>query len=163
MRKTLMMLAAHVTMAMAMVGAQAAPLDQLAWLSGCWSADGGEPGSGEQWTVQAGDSMMGMSRTLKGGKVANYEFMRITTANDGAVIFHAQPSGQAGDSFTASTLTATEVVFENPGHDFPQRVIYRFEAPSRLRAAIEGTLQGKTKRIDFPMTRAVCPGQVQTR
>jgi hypothetical protein len=159
MRKTLMMLTACV----AASGLQAAPLDQLAWLAGCWTADGGEAGSGEQWTVQAGDSMMGMSRTLKGGKVANYEFMRITTANDGAVIFHAQPSGQAGDSFTASTLTATEVVFENPGHDFPQRVIYRFEAPSRLRAAIEGTVQGKTKRIDFPMTRAACPGQAQTR
>ncbi|MYM73130.1 hypothetical protein GTP56_13120 [Duganella sp. FT134W] len=144
-------------------GVHAAPIDQLLWLAGCWSADGGEPGSVEQWTAPAGDSMMGMSRTLKGGKVANYEFMRITTANDGAVIFHAQPSGQDGASFTATTLTATEVVFENLGHDFPQRVIYRFEAPSRLRASIEGTIKGAVKRIDFPMTRAACGGQVQTR
>ncbi|NYE61303.1 hypothetical protein FHW58_002510 [Duganella sp. 1224] len=158
MRRTLLLLAG-----LAAGGASAAPLDQLAWLAGCWSADGGEPGSVEQWTAQAGDSMMGMSRTLKGGKVANYEFMRITTANDGAVIFHAQPSGQAGDSFTATTLTATEVVFENAGHDFPQRVIYRYEAPSRLRAAIEGTIKGTPKRIDFPMTRAACPGPAQPR
>ncbi|EEF21913.1 conserved hypothetical protein [Ricinus communis] len=89
--------------------------------------------------------------------------MRITTANDGAVLFHAQPSGQDGDTFTATRLTATEVVFENAGHDFPQRVIYRYDAPSRLRAAIEGTVNGAPKRIDFPMTRAACPGLAQAR
>jgi hypothetical protein len=146
------------TLTLASAGAQAAPLDQLAWLSGCWSADDGESGSVEQWTAQAGTSMMGMSRTIKGGKVANYEFMRITTAPDNAVIFHAQPSGQDGVSFTATTLTSTEVVFENTGNDFPQRVIYRYKAPATLNAAIEGTHQGTSKRIEFPMTRAACPG-----
>ena len=152
-----------ILLALASGGLQAAPLDQLAWLSGCWTLDKSEAGSVEQWTEPAGGSMMGMSRTIKGGKVANYEFMRITTANDDALIFHAQPSGQDATSFTATTLSATEVVFENLGHDFPQRVIYRFEAPSRLRASIEGTIKGAVKRIDFPMTRAACGGQVQTR
>jgi hypothetical protein len=147
----------------AAAGAEAAPIDQLAWLSGCWSADGGEAGSLEQWTSKAGDSMMGMSRTIKGGKVANYEFMRITTANDGALIFNAQPSGQDGASFTAIKLTDTEVVFENSGQDFPQRVIYRYEAPATLRASIEGTIKGVIKHIDFPMTRAPCAAHVQTR
>ncbi|WP_432380027.1 DUF6265 family protein [Duganella sp. P38] len=158
MHKILMLLA------LASAGAHAAPLDQLAWLSGCWTLDKGEPGSVEQWTAQVDGSMMGMSRTVKGGKVANYEFMRITTANDDAVIFHAQPSGQEAASFTATTLTATEVVFESAGHDFPQRVSYRHRPPAALHAAVEGTHQGKTMRIDFPMTRAACPGpQVQTR
>ncbi|MRW89491.1 hypothetical protein GJ699_05795 [Duganella sp. FT80W] len=148
---------------LATLSAGAAPLDQLAWLSGCWTADGGEPGSGEQWTTTAGGAMMGMSRTIKGGKVANYEFMRITSANDDAVIFHAQPSGQEGASFTAIALSATEVVFENQGHDFPQKVIYRYQPPNQLRAAIEGSYNGKARRIEFPMTRAACAGQVQTR
>lgn len=147
----------------AAASAHGAPLDQLAWLAGCWNADGAEAGSQEQWTTAAGDSMMGMSRTIKGGKVANYEFMRITTANDGAVIFHAQPSGQDGASFTATALNANEVVFENQGHDFPQKVIYRFQPPATLRASIEGTHNGKPRKIDFPMSRAACPAQVQTR
>jgi hypothetical protein len=148
---------------LAAANAQAAPLDQLAWLAGCWNADGAEAGSVEQWTAPAGDSMMGMSRTIKGGKVANYEFMRITSANDGAVIFHAQPSGQDGASFTATTLDASQVVFENLGHDFPQKVSYRYKPPSALQASIEGTHHGKPHRIEFPMTRAACPAQVQTR
>lgn len=146
-------------LALASAGAQAAPLDQLAWLGGCWTLDKGEPGSVEQWTAQAGGSMMGMSRTIKGGKVANYEFMRITTANDDALIFHAQPSGQDATSFTATTLTATEVVFENAGHDFPQRISYRYKAPAALHATVDGTHNGKAMRIDFPMTRADCAGR----
>lgn len=151
-------------LALASAGAQSAPLDQLAWLSGCWTLDNGEPGSVEQWTAAAGASMMGMSRTVKGGKVANYEFMRITTANDDTLIFHAQPSGQDATSFTATRLTATEVVFENAGHDFPQRVTYRHQPPAALHATVDGTHNGKSMRIDFPMTRAACPGpQVQTR
>ena len=139
--------------------AHAAPVDQLAWLTGCWSADDGEAGSGEQWTSLAGGGMLGMSRTIKGGKLKTYEFMRIATTDDGAgAVFHAQPAGQAGESFTAIKLDASEVVFENLKHDFPQRVIYRFEAPAKLRAAIEGTRNGAVKRIEFPMTRTACAG-----
>jgi len=148
-----------ILLALASGGLQAAPLDQLAWLSGCWTLDKSEAGSVEQWTEPAGGSMMGMSRTIKGGKVANYEFMRITTANDDALIFHAQPSGQDATSFTATTLSATEVVFESPGHDFPQRVSYRYQAPASLHATVDGTHNGKSRRIDFPMTRAACPGR----
>ncbi|NGZ84294.1 DUF6265 family protein [Duganella aceris] len=139
----------------------AAPLEQLGWLAGCWNAVGGEPGSGEQWTSPAGGAMLGMSRTIKGGKLKTYEFMRIAATDDGTAVFHAQPAGQPAASFSAIKLDATEVVFENLQHDFPQRVIYRFEAPERLHASIEGTLKGALKRIEFPLVRAAC--QVQIR
>jgi hypothetical protein len=142
--------------------AHAAPIEQLGWLAGCWNAIGGEAGSGEQWTSLAGGTMLGMSRTIKGGKLKTYEFMRIAATEDGtAVVFHAQPAGQPPASFSAIKLDATEVVFENLKHDFPQRVIYRFEAPERLHASIEGVINGAAKRIEFPLVRAAC--QVQIR
>ena len=138
--------------------AGAAPLDQLSWLTGCWADSAGESGTGEQWSALAGGTMMGMGRTVKGGKLATYEFMRIADGGDGKAVFHAQPAGKPPASFTAITLNATEVVFENLEHDFPQRVIYRYEAPATLRASIEGMRNGALKRIEFPMARAVCPG-----
>ena len=146
------------TACLAMHAADAAPLDQLSWLTGCWADSAGEPGTGEQWTTLAGGSMMGMGRTVKGGKLLTYEFMRIADGEDGKAMFHAQPAGKPPASFTAITLNATEVVFENLQHDFPQRVIYRYEAPSTLRASIEGMRNGALKRIEFPMVRAACPG-----
>jgi hypothetical protein len=43
-------------------------VDKLAWLAGCWNVDGAEPGSGEQWSTAAGGTILGTSRTVKGGK-----------------------------------------------------------------------------------------------
>jgi hypothetical protein len=133
-----------------------APLASLAWLAGCWAAENAEPGSGEQWMPLAGGSLLGMSRTVRGGRTAGWEFMRIAENADGVVTFFAQPAGKPPDSFPARTLTPTEVVFENLRHPFPQRVIYRFEVPDRLHARIEGLRDGTPRAIDYPLRRAAC-------
>jgi hypothetical protein len=51
-------------------------------------------------------------------------------------------------------------VFENPAHDFPQRIIYRRLSPDSLVARIEGPGPNNTTRgIDFPMRRVNCSSQ----
>lgn len=47
-------------------------------------------------------------------------------------------------------------MFENPAHDFPQRVSYRLAPGGRLLARIEGTHYGVTRGIDFPMQWVGC-------
>ena len=37
-----------------------APIAAAAWLAGCWSADGKDAGSAEQWMAPAGGSMLGL-------------------------------------------------------------------------------------------------------
>ena len=54
------------------------------------------------------------------------------------------------------TRSANELIFENPQHDFPQRVIYRLQTDGSLLGRIEGVSKGKEKAVDFPMTRAGC-------
>lgn len=49
-----------------------------------------------------------------------------------------------------------EAVFENPEHDFPQRIIYRLESDGALFARIEGVVSGKEKGRNFPMKRGAC-------
>jgi hypothetical protein len=132
-------------------------LDQLSWMTGCWRSVGEEAGSGEHWTPIAGGTLLGMSRTVRGGKTTASEFMRISDAPDGKVTFFAQPSGKPSATFTSIKLSATEVVFENLEHDFPQRVIYRLEAPGRIQASIEGTRGGVMRTIPYPLERADCP------
>lgn len=151
--------AANLFFASAAAGAVESDLGRLAWLAGCWSAEGAEPGSGEQWMPLAGGSLLGMSRTVRQQQTVAFEFMRIAPAPDGQVTFFAQPSGKPPASFPARSLDDAEVVFENPGHDFPQRVIYRFVAPVHLRASIEGMRGGSLKRIEFPMVRVSCDAQ----
>lgn len=139
-------------------GAQAATLDQLRWLQGCWRSAGGEAGSQEQWMGPAGGSMLGSSRTIKGGKTVNFEFMQLRENEPGKLVFIAQPSGAAPTSFALLREADGELVFENAGHDFPQRVIYQRDGANGLRARIEGVIKGKPKGIDFPMQRISCDG-----
>jgi Domain of unknown function (DUF6265) len=133
----------------------------LAWLSGCWRADGAEAGSGEQWTPLAGGSMLGVSRTVQQGKTVAFEFMRIATEADGTIALHAQPSGKPATKFSVVSLSETQVIFENLHHDFPQRVIYEFHPPSNLKASIEGVHKSGHRRMEFPMVRANCETQLQ--
>ncbi len=126
-------------------------LDRVAWLANCWAADGGEPGSGEQWSVPAGGVMLGMARTIKDGETASFEFMRIQS-NDGRLVFIAQPQGGPPVEFPAIEIADDAIVFENPDNDFPQRVIYRLVAPGVLNARIEGT----DGSMDFPLRRVAC-------
>ncbi len=137
-------------------GADEPSLAHLSWLAGCWHAADGEPGTAEQWTPLAGESMLGVSRTVVDGRTVMFEFMRIAPDDTGRVTFFAQPRGVAPTGFPAVSTTGTEVVFENATHDFPQRVSYRFEAPATLRAHIEGVVNGKSRRIDYHFVRGSC-------
>ena len=131
-------------------------LDQLAWISGCWEGRGGNRISIEQWMKPAGGLMMGMSRTVVNDKVTEYEFLQIR--QQGADLFYvARPSGQSEASFKLIRGSSREAVFENPEHDFPQRIIYRLQPDGSLLARIEGKNNGSERGIDYPMTRATCP------
>lgn len=136
---------------------QPADLNRLQWLAGCWASATAEAGSGEVWMAPAGGSMLGLSRTVKGGRTVAHEFMQIRPLADGTLAFIAEPSGQRRTEFPVKSFTDTEIVFENPTHDFPQRVAYRFEAPDTLRARIEGQRNGNLRVIEFPMRRKPCP------
>lgn len=136
---------------------QADPFAPIAWLAGCWTQQGREAGSVEQWMAPAGGVMLGMARTLKNGRAVEFEFMQIRADADGRLSFTAQPQGRPPTEFKLLRQGEAGAVFENPGHDFPQRVMYRREAADRLVARIEGAVNGKERGIDFPMVRAACP------
>lgn len=138
--------------------APAAPegLGAFAWLTGCWAGERGKMSFREQWMKPAGGMVMGMAHTLSEGKLINFEFMRIELDPDGAPVFVAQPSGKPPTRFRREHHAPQHAVFENPGHDFPQRVSYRLNAAGGLDARIEGKRDGKERAIDFPMQKVAC-------
>ncbi|MET0208846.1 MAG: DUF6265 family protein [Burkholderiaceae bacterium] len=142
----------------------AAPIDAFAWLAGCWAGERAAAREGEpprrfeeHWMAPRAGVMSGMSRTTRGETLAEFEFMRIHD-EAGTLVFLAQPRGAAPTPFKAVKLDADGATFENPAHDFPQRVIYRRAADGSLAARIEGELQGKPRGVDFQMRRVACPG-----
>jgi hypothetical protein len=131
-------------------------ITSLAWLAGCWSPEKGDPGSVEHWLPPAGGTMLGVSRTVKNGQTVEFEFMQLRVNAEGRLVFIALPSGQEQTTFVASTVGKDSVTFENPEHDFPQKVTYRLESRERLIARIEGNRGGTLRGIDFPMRRVSC-------
>lgn len=131
-------------------------VDRLNWLAGCWDGSTDTQERVEQWMKPSGNMMMGMSRTVRNGQVREYEFLRIHE-RDGAIYYTANPSGQQEASFRLVRLTEQEAIFENPDHDFPQRIGYRLEPGGKLTAWIEGTINGKNKKIEFPFRKTDCP------
>lgn len=132
-------------------------VDKLAWLAGCWNVDGAEPGSGEQWSTAAGGTLLGTSRTVKGGKTTAFEFVQIRLTEPGQLAYIVQPSGQPPVTFNLLRQDKpNEFIFANLDNDFPSRIIYRRDSERILHASIVGTLKGKFTTIDFPMTRGRC-------
>jgi len=131
-------------------------VQQLAWISGCWRQSGrGNRVVDEQWMTPRGGTMLGMSRTVRGDSLLEFEHLQILERS-GRLVYHAEPSGQSPADFVASAVSDTLVIFENPEHDFPQRIIYRRRGTDSLVARIEGTRNGQTRGIDFPYARVSC-------
>ena len=107
----------------------------------------------------AGGSMIGMSRTLRrspsGDSTIAWEFIRVY-ARGVDLVYAAQPHNQPAAEFVSEKVTDGEVVFANPAHDFPQRILYRRVGKDSLRARVEGTQNGRTRGSDFPYVRAAC-------
>ncbi len=129
-------------------------VDALAWVVGCWARTDAEKGSGEDWT-RSGDRLVGRGRTVVGGRVAETETLEIRSDERG-LLLEARPNGQPPTIFRLIEARTDRMVFENPFHDFPQRIVYE-RSGERLDARIEGTLAGgKRKSMSFPMTATRC-------
>ena len=131
-------------------------INDLAWLKGCWISNRNDRAITEHWLKPAGGTMLGISRTVADGKTVEFEFMQIRAEANGEIRFIAKPSGQPEATFKLIKGSAREVIFENPRHDFPQRVIYRLQSDGSLLGRIEGVSKGKEKAVDFPMSREQC-------
>ncbi|MCE9673670.1 DUF6265 family protein [Myxococcus stipitatus] len=124
----------------------------LSWLSGEWIQRRPLNVTEEAWTQPEGGTLLGVSRAIVQGRTVFFEYMRIEKRADG-LYFVAQPMGRAPSDFKLARCTAREVVFENPAHDYPQRILYRREVGGRLAARVEGIKDGKPLSEDFAFTR----------
>ena len=132
----------------------AATIRDVAWIAGGWVSAGASTVE-ERWTPAAGGAMLGMSRTIRGDRMTEFEFLRIVERN-GGLIYIAQPNGRTPTEFILTALDATSATFENPAHDFPKMIRYAKRADGGLEASISGGPGTKAMSWTF---RSVGPGQ----
>jgi hypothetical protein len=136
--------------------AGATTVAQLDWLAGCWALTDAEAGSGEQWMAPAAGVMLGMARTIRQGRLRQFEFMQLRDTPQG-LVFIALPDGKGETQFPLERADARSLSFHLATHDFPQRVVYASPDADTLDARIEGQFNGQMRVIRFPMKRTACP------
>jgi hypothetical protein len=132
-------------------------VSDLGWMAGCWELNDEKRGMliSEMWMKPSGNAMMGVGRTIKSGKLVDFEFLRIVEDANG-IAYISRPSENKQDTpFKMIRSSTGEVVFENAAHDFPQRIIYK-RSGEKMIGRIEGLTNGKLKGIDFPYARVRC-------
>jgi hypothetical protein len=129
--------------------APGASLARLSWLAGNWRLERAGRVTDEQWMLPAGGVMLGMSRTVAKGRVAEQEFLQIREGPGGELFYITQPVRQTEAAFRLLSQSDTEVVFENRERDFPQVVGYRLNPDGSVLAWIEGPRSdGTTRRVE---------------
>lgn len=122
-----------------------AGLTPVSWLAGSWVCDQGPQRTEEHWTHATAGGMYGVSRTIRDGKTVFYEYFRIEKTPEGLIYF-ASPKGRyPATPFRLKEFDDHRVVFENPEHDFPQRVIYARQTDGSIIARIEGVSKGRER------------------
>lgn len=114
----------------AVIEAQAT-VQALGWLTGTWEAErtqseGAPPAwTDESWTKPRGGILVGVGRRGVGHRLGMWEVMRIATDAAGQTALHVTGSDGSSASFALVRSAGSEAVFENPAHDYPQRIAYR--------------------------------------
>ena len=130
------------------VEAAKAKLDRLAWLAGSWTGKIGSSSIEERWSPIAGGAMLAISRTVSGSRMSAFEYLRIVE-RDGGLVYIAQPNGRTATEFVLTKIEDGRAVFENPQHDFPQRIEYARIGESGLRATISDLAGGRAQNFEF--------------
>lgn len=112
-------------------------LDDVQWLTGNWQ-DSLRSNQWEIWT-QNEYGMRGRGIAVNGSDTTQFEELTLVEEN-GKLVYIANVRGNATPvKFTGTTLEENFIVFENPRHDFPKYISYRYfpgEKSDRLHAKV---------------------------
>lgn len=115
----------HIWLAALLVAATPpATVGDLAWMAGDWGREADGRWAEESWTPPRGGVMLGVSRSGRGEELRAFEFLRLQAGADGVLAYIAQPQGGAPVAFRLVRHDAASATFENPAHDYPQRIQY---------------------------------------
>ena len=98
----------------------------------------------EMWTkvedelVMEGISFYNVNYDEYGTNEMPNEHMVILSTDEGWVYIATPLDSDQPTTFKLTKATKTEWVFENPQHDFPKRITYRFVGSDQIEATIDG-------------------------
>ena len=130
-------------------------LEKMSWLVGEWENKMPEGNLTETW-IKANDSTFtGKTLFIKEKDTIHNE--EIVLSQKGETLYYSPTViGQNNDEpieFKMTNSTENEFVFENPKHDYPQKIVYKKLNSTNLVATISGKQLGKASSESYPMKK----------
>ncbi|MFN3754927.1 DUF6265 family protein [Flavobacterium sp.] len=131
-------------------------LEEMNWLLGLWESKTPEGLLTETWTKVNDSTFSGQTYFIKNEKDTLHSESIILTQSKDQLIYRPTVKGQNNDEPVDFKLTSeleNSYSFENPNHDYPQKIVYKKVNDTSLVATISGRQQGKSSSESYPMTK----------
>ena len=130
-------------------------IKKAAWLVGTWENESPQGKLAETWNKTNDSTFNGHSYFVKGSDTLHLESITLSQRGD-VMTYTPTVQGQNNNKpveFRMTSATDKQMVFENPNHDFPKKIIYNQINPDSLVAEISGVQQGKASMEKYPMKK----------
>jgi hypothetical protein len=125
------------------------------WFLGKWETKTANGNLSESWKQLNDSTFQGESFFIKNKDTLHFETI-ILQQKGAELIYSATVKGQNNDKpvpFKITSETEKQLVFENPKHDYPQKITYTQIKKDSLVASISGVQLGKASSEKFGMKK----------
>jgi hypothetical protein len=126
------------------------------WLLGKWENKIDEGTLSETWKQVNDSTFQAESFFIKGKDTLHFETIVLQQKGE-ELFYNASVKGQNSDKpvpFNMTSETAKKLVFENPKHDYPQKITYTIITKDSLVAEISGLQSGKPSSEKYGMKKS---------
>jgi len=125
------------------------------WLIGNWENTSPDGNLTENWEKVNDSTFSATSYFIKGKDTLHFESIILSQKGE-TLVYKATVKGQNNDKtvdFTSTSISENKLTFENPQHDYPQKITYTKGGNTTFTAEISGKLQGKLSTERFILVK----------
>ena len=144
-------------LALAPAASWAGDLEELDWIIGKWKRESRRGVVHEAWQRLSDRTVEGDSWIVSGSDGKKYPLESLLLVEMAGEVFYIPKvaENEYPVPFRLTSVESGRVVFENPTHDFPQKIIYQRTDHNKLKVTIEGPGDGEESRqVEFDFRRA---------
>lgn len=130
-------------------------LEKMNWLVGQWENKMPNGLLTETWKKENDSTFTGNSYFINAKDTVHFESIVLKQLKE-ELLYSATVIGQNNDEpvdFKLTSSNENSFVFENPTHDYPQKIVYKKVNENSLVATISGMQQGKMSEESYEMKR----------
>ena len=128
----------------------------LDWFIGAWEQKSASMTVQELWNYsEDSTSLIGKGTTFKNGEIISQEEIQISLVKD-VLTYSVRVKNHNNNEailFTATVVTENSITFENPIHDFPQKIFYKLIDEKQIEAIVSSVTNLKERSIRFLYSR----------